>query len=106
MDSTSRQRFIAAPYRGNGKEFTPPIASFESNPPIPSFESNNIAVPKRVLGLGVGGGWWVVVVGWWFVVGGWWLVNRIILPCQNGYYNSNIKVLSIVVKVAKKLRYC
>ena len=32
-------------------------------------------------------------------------LNRIILPCQDGYYNSNIKVLSIVAKVAKKLRY-
>ena len=32
-------------------------------------------------------------------------LNRTILPCQNGYYNSNVKVLSIVVKVVKKLRY-
>ena len=50
-------------------------------------------------------GWWLVVVGCWLVVGGWWLVVGIILSRQNGYCNSNIKVLSIVIKVVKKLRY-
>ena len=30
---------------------------------------------------------------------------RRILPCQDGYYNSNIKVLVMVVKIVKKLRY-
>ena len=28
----------------------------------------------------------------------------VILPCQNGYYDSNVKVLLIVVKEVKKLR--
>ena len=32
-------------------------------------------------------------------------VKRVILPCQNGYYDSNIKVLLIVVKEIKRLRY-
>ena len=32
-------------------------------------------------------------------------VKRVILPCQNGYYDSNIKVLLIVVEEVKKLRY-
>jgi hypothetical protein len=27
-----------------------------------------------VFGLGLVGGWWLVVGGWWLVVGGWWLV--------------------------------
>ena len=42
------------------------------------------------------GGWWLVVGGCWLVVGGWWL--------KKGYYDSNIKVLSIVVKGIKRLR--
>ena len=29
----------------------------------------------------------------------------VILPCQNGYYDSNTKVLLIVVKEVKRLRY-
>ena len=29
-------------------------------------------------------------------------VKRVILPCQHGYYDSNIEVLSIVVKEVKK----
>ena len=49
------------------------------------------------------GGCWLVVGGWWLVVGGWWLKKGeekrgVILPCQSGYYDSNIKVLLIVVK--------
>ena len=32
-------------------------------------------------------------------------VKRVILPCQNGYYDSNIKVLLLVVKEIEKLRY-
>ena len=31
-------------------------------------------------------------------------VKRVILPCQVGYYDSNIEVSSIVVKEVKKIR--
>ena len=68
---------------------------------------------------------WGLVVGWWLVVG----KKRgkregesgkkgrggkegkkgekagVILLCQNGYYDRNIKVLLIVVKYIEKLRY-
>ena len=70
------------------------------------------AVRRAKTGIRVGGGWWVVVGGWWLVVvgcwllvGGWWLLvggwwlkkgeekRGAILPCQNGYYDSNIEAL-------------
>ena len=65
----------------------------------------------------MGGGWllvvggcWLLVGGCWLVVGGWWLKKGeekrgVVLPCRNGYYDSNIKVLLIVVKEFKRLRY-
>ena len=37
------------------------------------------------------------------VDGGWWM-DGVILSCQNEYYNSNIKVLLIVVKVVKNIK--
>ena len=67
---------------------------------------------------------WGLVVGWWLVVGkkrggkgggkgekgGGREGKRekkagVILPCQNGYYDSNIKVLLIVVQEITILRY-
>ena len=32
-------------------------------------------------------------------------VPRVILPCQNGYDDNNIKLFLIVVKEVRKLRY-